>query len=836
MKKVFVTLLFSLFGILPVFSQVPSKQGWWTFDDASDVLKAQTGTALTLVGSHQIIAGPAAGNGALRIGSGSYYQMAHGINPNGGGTRVNEYTLMIDFRVSNSSSWKCFFQTDVSNTSDGDCFINPSGGTIGVSATGYSSFSVTPNEWYRLVLSVKNGTQFQFYIDGQLINNATIQSVDGRFSLDALLLMFADNDGEDGEIDCAELAIWNSALTAANIATLGGYGHVVIPKKIPIVQYLQSPSPTSITICWQDTSATGTSVEYGTTPAFGSVTTGSSEIIGAAYRWHTVMLTGLTPNTEYYYKSISGSNVSQELKFRTQPAPEYTGKIRFLLLSDTHNSDTTKPMKVLNAAKKKITEFYGADIHNQINAVLHTGDIVMSGGNVDEFPKLYFTPMSVFSTAVPFLTVQGNHDVGSNFYAYMKYDSISLIEPSSLPKEEFWSVRFANTLVIGLNTNNTAAYGALQKILLDAKLAEAQADPSIDFVICLFHHLPYSELWGEGAGYYPTPNYVRDDLLPVLKQYPKVVQVSYGHTHGFERGTIESAANEGDFRIVCGGGGGGNTDRWGSYINVNYPSIHIALDHFFYQIIEIDVAQKSFTGSMYSIGNADKVYNNEMLDSWYRKISQPAPGTPSVTAPTLLANNIVFHSSPMNGPDSIMTTRMQVTYDTSFSQIAIDTVVSWKDVYGRNGQFIPIDKNAGKDLTALQIPQTRFTQGVTFFYRAKYRDHNLRWSDWSNRSASFALGVNNQPGQRPTAYHLDQNYPNPFNPSTTIRYGIPSSEMVQLKLFDVLGREVLVVVNMQQDAGTYAVQIDAAALPTGVYFYTLESGSFVSTKKLIVTK
>ncbi len=835
MKKIHIIIFLTVFFLLPLHGQIPAKQGWWKFDDGVNILKAETGTALELVGTHQIVAGPTVGNSAIRIGVGSYYKMSHGISANGGGLKVNEYTVMIDFKVSNNDTWKCFFQTDMSNTSDGECFINPSGGTIGVAATGYSSFSVVPNEWYRLILSVKNGTKFQYYIDGQLINNATVQTVDGRFSLDPSLLLFADNDGEDGEIDCAEMAIWNSALSTADIAALGGFNHYIAPKTTPILQYLQSPTPTSIIICWHDTS-TGTSVEYGTTSSLGSVAAGSSEIIGASYRWHTVLLTGLTPNTEYYYKTKSGNNVSQELKFRTQPLPGYAGKIRFLLLSDTHNSDTSKPMRVLTAAKKKITELYGADIHNQINAVLHSGDIVMSGNNIDEFPKLYFAPMSVFSTSIPFLTVQGNHDVGSYFYSYMKYDSISLAVPPFPPKEEFWNIRFANTLVIGLNTNGTAVYGTTQKNLLDSKLASAQADSTIDFVICLFHHLPYSELWGEGAGYYPTPNYVRDDLLPVLQKYSKVVQVSYGHTHGFERGTIESNTNDGDFRIVCGGGGGGNTDRWGAFTNVDYPSIHVSLDHFFYQIVEIDVAKKTYMGSMYSLGNSNKAYENELLDTWYRKIEQPAPAPPSVSDPTIQVNKIIFNTSPITGMDSIMTVRMQAAYDTSFAQIVLDTMIHWKDIYGKDAQYNPVDKNAGMNLTKLEIPRSRFRDGESFYYKVKYRDHNLRWSNWSNRSNSFAVAGVGKELALPTVYRLEQNYPNPFNPTTSIRYSIPREGKVNLKIFDVLGRKLVDLVNKYQSAGSYTVNFDASPFTTGIYVYRLESGSFISTKKMMFIK
>ncbi len=829
MKKthfVFIIIL-SLYSTSLLYGQIPARKGWWKFDDANNVLKADSGASLELVGTHQTVAGPAVGNGAVKIGIGSYYKIKHGMFTNGGGTGklVNEYTLLIDFKVPSIGTWKTFFQTDVSNTNDGDCFINTTG-NIGTQATGYSSYSVLANEWYRLVVSIKNGTQHNYYLDGQAIKIGTTSPVDGRFALDSLLLLFADNDGDDGEIECAEVAIWNSALSVADIVTLGGYGHNVGPKPIALTPYLQTPSPTSVYVCWHDTSSSGTSVEYGTTSSFGSVTVGTSEIVSSTYRWHTVLLTGLTPNMEYSYKVKSGANVSEVFKFKTQPAPGYTGKLRFLLFSDTHNYDTSKTMNVMRAAKNKITELYGADMHNQINAVLHSGDLVIFGRNVDEYSKLFFAPMSVFSKSIPVLAVPGNHDrpdngrdgdAGPNYYAYVKYDSISLIPSPNPPSERFWSARFANTLVIGLNTDVASTLGPLQKVLLDLKLAEAQADSTIDFVLCIHHHMPYTELWGEGIGYDPGPNYVRDELLPVFQKYSKVVQLTYGHTHGFERGTIESNTNEGDFRIVCNGGAGGNTDRWGAFLNFDYPFIHVSLDHFFYQIIEIDVAKKTFVGSMYSIGNSDKVYNNELLDTWYRKAAQVAPAIPSVSAPTILSNKLVFNSSAMSGPDSIMTTRMQIAYDTSFSQIAVDTMVNWKDVYGADAQFNAVDKNAGIDLTKLEIPKTRFAAGKLFYYRVKYRDHNLRWSDWSNRSNSITGVAKELP--LPTAYGVEQNYPNPFNPSTTIKYQVPVNSFVTLKIYDVLGKEISVLQNGMVNTGRYEVQWNGSGLTSGVYYY-----------------
>jgi len=91
-------------------------------------------------------------------------------------------------------------------------------------------------------------------------------------------------------------------------------------------------------------------------------------------------------------------------------------------------------------------------------------------------------------------------------------------------------------------------------------------------------------------------------------------------------------------------------------------------------------------------------------------------------------------------------------------------------------------------------------------------------------------------GQLPQNYALDQNYPNPFNPATTITYAVPQNSFISLRVFDILGNEVQILVNETKSAGTYTVSFDAASVPSGVYFYTLEAGSFVSTKKMVLIK
>lgn len=107
------------------------------------------------------------------------------------------------------------------------------------------------------------------------------------------------------------------------------------------------------------------------------------------------------------------------------------------------------------------------------------------------------------------------------------------------------------------------------------------------------------------------------------------------------------------------------------------------------------------------------------------------------------------------------------------------------------------------------------------------------------------VAVNEQTGL-PTRYELFQNYPNPFNPTTTIKYQIPASAFVTLKVFDIVGREVATLVSNVQEAGSYTVQWNAHSVASGVYFYRMsavsatgregEAGSFVSTRKLILLR
>ena len=104
--------------------------------------------------------------------------------------------------------------------------------------------------------------------------------------------------------------------------------------------------------------------------------------------------------------------------------------------------------------------------------------------------------------------------------------------------------------------------------------------------------------------------------------------------------------------------------------------------------------------------------------------------------------------------------------------------------------------------------------------------------DWNN-----PVGVEDEETlEIPSAFSLSQNYPNPFNPSTKIRYSIPQSSNVVIKVFDVLGNEIATLVNEEKPVGIYEITWYAESLPSGIYFYRIQTGSFVETKKMVLMK
>ncbi len=97
-------------------------------------------------------------------------------------------------------------------------------------------------------------------------------------------------------------------------------------------------------------------------------------------------------------------------------------------------------------------------------------------------------------------------------------------------------------------------------------------------------------------------------------------------------------------------------------------------------------------------------------------------------------------------------------------------------------------------------------------------------------------GVAEGEPQVPSRFTLSQNYPNPFNPSTTIKFELPRASLVSLTVYDILGRQVSVLVNERREAGVHEVKFDGSGPSSGVYFYRLTAGQYVECRQMVLMK
>jgi hypothetical protein len=105
-----------------------------------------------------------------------------------------------------------------------------------------------------------------------------------------------------------------------------------------------------------------------------------------------------------------------------------------------------------------------------------------------------------------------------------------------------------------------------------------------------------------------------------------------------------------------------------------------------------------------------------------------------------------------------------------------------------------------------------------------------------NLSFSGTVDVGEENFEKPVTFELSQNYPHPFNPSTSIRYSVQSSQHVSLRVYDVLGSEIAILVDEVKEPGNYIAVWDAHDYPSGMYFYRLRSGNQVGQKKMLLIR
>jgi hypothetical protein len=154
---------------------------------------------------------------------------------------------------------------------------------------------------------------------------------------------------------------------------------------------------------------------------------------------------------------------------------------------------------------------------------------------------------------------------------------------------------------------------------------------------------------------------------------------------------------------------------------------------------------------------------------------------------------------------------------------------SAKDSLFVQGKVVSTVRDTGFTLRGLQ---------AKVYYWWKVMAYNIAgWGPFSE-TRKFSVSMTGLDAQKevPKEYSLSQNYSNPFNPSTTIRYGLPQRSQVTLSIFNTLGQQVALLQNGEQEVGYHEVRFEGSGLSSGVYFYRMQAGSFIETKKFLLVR
>ncbi len=495
--------------------------------------------------------------------------------------------------------------------------------------------------------------------------------------------------------------------------------------------YLQDAEPTTIKVLWETSSGEESIVEWGLSPKLGKKTKGIAvDINFSASRIHEVKITDLKRFTTYYYRVKTGKMVSDIFQFKTPPFATDNESFNIVAMSDMQY-DHNEPDKFSEVVNEGILPYLkkelGGKVSDNLAMVLIPGDLVENGAKYHQWKDYFFKPAEKLFSKVPVYPVLGNHERNSEFY--FKYFSLP---ENGTPAyaEHWWYKDYGNTRIIGLNSNDGYRNLQDQKQWLEALLKETAKEDKIDFVFAQLHHPHKSELWIPGE---------EDFTGEVVKALENFTTTSgkpsihfFGHTHGYSRGQSKNHKH----LWINVASAGGAIDNWGEFEGKDYEEFSVTQDEYGFVMVEVDgsATDPKFTVKRISRGNQEHFRNNELRDNitvWKkeRKPNAPQPISPNnsevkITGAMLKASAFkstydgAFHAAA----------HWQVALSKDFSKPVFD---SWKQ---HENWYYKENRQKDDDLTDEKT--NRLKPNKTYYWRVRYRDQNLNWSDWST-TASF---------------------------------------------------------------------------------------------------
>ncbi|GGF25714.1 hypothetical protein GCM10011339_12270 [Echinicola rosea] len=480
---------------------------------------------------------------------------------------------------------------------------------------------------------------------------------------------------------------------------------------------------------WQTDSGEESIVEWGDTPSLGNEAKGKSiDINFTSARVHEVKIKGLEKFTNYYYRVRTAEAVSDIFQFKTPPFANDHRPFNLIAMSDMQIDGNArgKFSEVVNEGiLAYLDEQFEGDVPDNLGMVLIPGDLVQNGATYHQWKDHFFDPAKALFAQVPVYPVLGNHENQSVFY--FKYFSLPK-NGSPEYAENWWYKDYGNIRVLGLNSNVEDGIGGsdFQLAWLDKVLAETEKMEEIDFVFAQMHHPHKSELWIPGESDFSGGVVKRLEAFTEKTGKPSVH--FFGHTHGYSRGQSKDHKH----LWINVASAGGALDNWGEFEGRDYEEFTVTQDEYGFVMVEVDPdpSNPKFTVKRISRGNQYHCRDNEMTDSitvWkYEQKPRPPKGIypkndqVSPHGLVLKANDFVSDRKAAEHSAS----NWQIGTDAGFSKPIVD---SWKQ---SENWYYNENQQKDDDLRDEKIFKM-LDPGKTYYWRVRYRDQNLNWSEWS---------------------------------------------------------------------------------------------------------
>ncbi|EAR02877.1 purple acid phosphatase family protein [Maribacter sp. HTCC2170] len=496
--------------------------------------------------------------------------------------------------------------------------------------------------------------------------------------------------------------------------------------KILVQPFLQDATPSSIKVVWETSSGEESIVEWGVTPKVKNRTLGNSHSINFSdSRIHEVEINGLKRFSEYYYRVRTEKAISDVYQFKTPPFASDEESFKIVAMSDMqydHQNPDKFAEMVNEGVLKYLTKEYEGSLPNNLAMVMIPGDLVENGAKYHQWKNHFFNPAEKLFAEVPVYPVPGNHERNSRFY--FKY--FSLPENGTAAFAEHWYYKdYGNTRIIGLDSNEGYRDISAQLEWLKVLLKKTADESSIDFVFAQLHHPHKSELWIPGEA---------DFAGKVVKQLEEFSTSTgkpsihfFGHTHGYSRG--QSKGHKHLWVNVATAGGA--IDNWGEFEGRDYEEFTVTQDEYGFVMVEVDGSKDNpnFTVKRISRGNSKQFRENELRDSItiFKKGSKPnAPKSLSPNSETVKFKGITLKGSEFKSDYKNKfhaASHWQIATSSDFKKPVVDR---WKQ---HENWYYEANRQKDDDLSDELI--LRLKPNQQYYWRVRYRDQNLNWSDWS---------------------------------------------------------------------------------------------------------